>query len=167
LRYHAGKPPYKAQTVTISIEQVSPDTANAVELIGELDAYLNQLPYDPDSRHAFSVDKLIREGVVFFVATLDGELAGCGGLKLFDSEYAEVKRMFVRPIYRGKGLGKAILNHLASYVGERQISLLRLETGIYQEEAIGLYEAWGFKRRPPFGEYKEHPLSLYFEKPLP
>ena len=156
----------KAQRVTIKFEQVSPDTANAVELIGELDAYLNHLPYTPDSRHAFSVDKLIREGVVFFIATLDGELAGCGGVKLFGAEYAEVKRMFVRPIHRGKGLGKAILNHLASYVGAQQIGVLRLETGIYQEEAIGLYEAWGFKRRSPFGEYKEHPLSLYFEKRL-
>ena len=152
--------------MTIKFEQVSPDTANAVELIGELDAYLNQLPYTADSRHAFSVDKLMREGVVFFIATLDGQLAGCGGVKLFGTEYAEVKRMFVRPVHRGKGLGKAILNHLASYVGERQINLLRLETGVYQEEAIGLYEAWGFKRRSPFGEYKEHRLSLYFEKPL-
>jgi putative acetyltransferase len=157
---------FKPSSVTIKFEQVSPDTANAVALIGELDAYLNQLPYTPDSRHAFSVDKLIREGVVFFIATLDGDLAGCGGIKLFGTEYAEVKRMFVRPVHRGKGLGKAILNHLASYVDAQQIKLLRLETGIYQAEAIGLYEAWGFKRRSPFGEYKEHPLSLYFEKPL-
>src|SRR5262245_38940784 len=151
----------------ITIEQVSPDTIDAVQLIGELDDHLNQLPYTPESRHAYSVDKLIREGVVFFIATIDGELAGCGGVKLFECEYAEVKRMFVRPRHRGKGLGKAILDHLASYVRESDIDLLRLETGIYQEEAIGLYEKWGFKRRSPFGEYKEDPLSLYFEKPLP
>ena len=152
--------------MSITIEQTSPDASRAVELIGELDAFLNALPYTADSRHAFSVEKLIREGVVFFIATLDNELAACGGLKLVGSEYAEVKRMFVRPVHRGKGLGKAILNYLAKYAGERQIKLLRLETGIYQEEAIGLYEAWGFKRRAPFGEYKEHPLSLYFEKSL-
>lgn len=152
--------------MTIKIEQVSPDTSDAVELISELDAYLNQLPYTPESRHAFSVDKLIREGVVFFIATINDEPVGCGGVKLFDTEYAEVKRMFVRPTHRGKGLGKAILNHLADYARQCQIDLLRLETGIYQEEAIGLYEAWGFKRRSPFGEYKEHPLSMYFEKPL-
>lgn len=152
--------------MTIKIEQVSPDTSDAVELISELDAYLDQLPYTPESRHAFSVDKLIREGVVFFIATINDEPVGCGGVKLFDTEYAEVKRMFVRPTHRGKGLGKAILNHLADYARQCQIDLLRLETGIYQEEAIGLYEAWGFKRRSPFGEYKEHPLSMYFEKPL-
>ena len=153
-------------TVSLNIEQITPDDSRAVDLISELDAYLNALPYTADSRHAFSVEKLIREGVVFFIATLDDELAACGGLKLFGSEYAEVKRMFVRPHHRGKGLGKAILNHLATYAVERRIQLLRLETGIYQEEAIGLYEAWGFKRRAPFGEYKEHPLSLYFEKSL-
>jgi putative acetyltransferase len=151
----------------ITIEQVSPDSVNAVQLIGELDNYLNQLSYTPESRHAYSIDKLIAEGVVFFIVTIDGELAGCGGVKLFESEYGEVKRMFVRPRHRGRGLGKAILDHLACYVREREIDLLRLETGIYQEEAIGLYEKWGFKRRSPFGEYKEHPLSLYFEKPLP
>jgi putative acetyltransferase len=43
---------------------------------------------------------------------------------------------------------------------------LRLETGIYENEAIGLYEASGFRRVPPFGEYKEDPLSLFFEKPI-
>ena len=152
--------------MTIQIEEISPDTPDAVTLIGELDSYLNQLPYTADSRHAFSVDKLIRQGVVFFIITVDGELAGCGGVKLFGNDYAEVKRMYVRPIHRGKGLGKTILNHLASYAGEHKIDLLRLETGIYQVEAIGLYEAWGFKRCSPFGDYKEHPLSLYFEKSL-
>jgi putative acetyltransferase len=152
--------------LTLQIEQISPETPEAVTLIDELDSYLNQLPYTADSRHAFSVDKLIREGVVFFIATIDNELAGCGGIKCFDNEYAEVKRMYVRPIHRGKGLGKTILNHLASYAAEHKINLLRLETGIYQVEAIGLYEAWGFKRRSPFGDYKEHPLSLYFEKSL-
>ena len=102
----------------------------------------------------------------FFVARVDGDPAACGGLKLFDSEYGEVKRMYVRPVYRGLGLGKAILNHLAEYAAAHQMNVLRLETGIYQVEAIGLYERWGFQRRPPFGEYKEDPLSVYFEKQL-
>lgn len=74
--------------------------------------------------------------------------------------------MYVRPAYRGLGLGKAMLDHLGQYVRERQVSLLRLETGIYQTEAIRLYEAFGFQRRPPFGEYKDHPLTVYFEKTI-
>jgi putative acetyltransferase len=57
-----------------------------------------------------------------------------------------------------------MLNRLAEYTRERQVSLLRLETGIYQPEAIALYERYGFQRRPPFGEYKVDPMSVYLEK---
>jgi len=74
--------------------------------------------------------------------------------------------MFVRPVFRGLGLGKAMLHRLAEYARERQVSVLRLETGIYQTEAIGLYEGFGFQRRPPFGEYKVDPLSVYYEKTI-
>ena len=66
----------------------------------------------------------------------------------------------------GLGLGKWILDCLAEYARERHVGLLRLETGIYQTEAIGLYERYGFQRRSPFGEYRDDPLSVYFEKPI-
>jgi len=148
----------------IIIVEERPDSVNAVQLITELDIHLNRQLYPQESRHAFSIDKLVREGVAFFVTRYDGEPAGCGGLKLFGKEYGEVKRMYVRPTYRGLGLGKAMLNHLAEYAWGWQVSILRLETGIYQTEAIGLYEGFGFQRRPPFGEYKDDPLSVYYEK---
>lgn len=151
----------------ITIVEASPGSPEAVALINELDEYLNQLPYPERSRHAYSIDKLLREGVAFFVAHYQGNSAACGGIKLFDGEYAEVKRMYVRPVYRGLGLGKTMLNHLAEYARERQVKLLRLETGIFQTEAIGLYDRYGFERRSPFGEYEEDPLSLYFEKSIP
>ena len=150
----------------ITIVEARPDSAEAVQLIAELDAYLNALPYTADSRHAFSVDKLVREGVAFFVMRYEDKPAGCGGIKLFGTEYGEVKRMFVRPVYRGLGLGTAILDRLAQHARERQVKLLRLETGIYQTEAIGLYERYGFERRLPFGEYQDNPLTIYFEKSI-
>lgn len=152
--------------MTITIVEARPDSADALELLAELDAHLGAHPYPPESRHAFSVDQLVRDGVAFFVASRDGEPAACGGVKLFGAEYGEVKRMYVRPSYRGLGLGKAILERLAQCARERGAGLLRLETGIYQVEAIGLYERYGFRRRPPFGEYREDPMSVYFEKPL-
>ncbi len=151
-------------SITITAER--PDSSEAVRLLAELDAHLHQHPYPPESRHAFSVEKLVREGVAFFVTRYAGEPAGCGGLKLFGTEYGEVKRMYVRPAYRGLGLGKAMLHRLAEYAQEWQVRVLRLETGIYQTEAIGLYERFGFERRPPFGEYRDDPMSLYFEKSL-
>ncbi|HET9528357.1 MAG TPA: GNAT family N-acetyltransferase [Pyrinomonadaceae bacterium] len=147
----------------IEIAEVAPNASDAVELIGELDAHLMAHPYPAQSRHAYSVEKLLRERVVFFVTRYEGQLAGCGGIKMFGSEYGEVKRMFVRPEFRGKGLGKAMLRHLAEYARSNDAKLLRLETGIYEVEAIGLYERFGFQRRAPFGEYFEDPLSVYFE----
>ena len=150
--------------MTITTVEVRPDNADAVELINELDDHLNLLPYPQESRHAFSVDKLLREEVVFFLTRYNDEPAACGGIKLFGTEYGEVKRMYVRPSYRGLGLGKGILDRLAEYALEHSIDVLRLETGIYQTDAIGLYERYGFERRLPFGEYKEDPLSVYFEK---
>ena len=150
----------------ITIVEANPGSPEAVGLINELDEYLNQLPYPEHSRHAYSIDKLVREGVAFFVAHYEGNSAACGGIKLFDGEYGEVKRMYVRPVYRGLGLGKAMLNHLAEYARERQVNLLRLETGIFQTEAIGLYDRYGFERRSPFGDYVADPMTLYFEKSI-
>jgi GNAT superfamily N-acetyltransferase len=152
--------------MSIIITKVAPDTPDAVELIGELDDHLMAHPYPQQSRHAFSVAKLLREHVVFFVTRYEGQLAGCGGIKMFGTDYGEVKRMFVRPEFRGKGLGKAMLLHLAEHAIHNGAKVLRLETGIYEVEAIGLYEGFGFARRAPFGEYLEDPLSVYFEKTI-
>jgi putative acetyltransferase len=152
--------------MSVTIVEERPDSADALKLLSELDAALWLYPYPPESRHAFSVEKLLSDNVAFFVARLAGEPVGCGGVKMFGGDYGEVKRMYVRPAYRGRGLGKTILNHLAEYTEAQNVGLLRLETGIYQTEAIALYERWGFERRPPFGEYREDPLSVYFEKHL-
>jgi GNAT superfamily N-acetyltransferase len=149
----------------IAITAERPDSIDAVQLLSELDAHLMSLPYPAESRHAFPVEKLLREQVNFFVTRYDHEPAGCGGIKLHP-DFGEVKRMYVRPSHRGLGLGKAMLNHLADYARQQNIKLLRLETGIYQVEAIGLYERYGFQRRTPFSDYKVDPMSLYFEKAI-
>jgi len=114
----------------ITIVKEQPDSPDALRLLSELDEALWLHPYPPQSRHAFTVEKLLREGVAFFVARIDTEPAACGGLKIFGTDYGEVKRMYVRPVYRGRGLGKAVLNHLAAYVQQKKVNVLRLETGI-------------------------------------
>ena len=140
-----------------------PDTADARALISELEEHLEPL-YPRESRHGYSVEKLIKESVAFFLIRDNGVPAGCGGIQLFGTEYGEVKRMYVRPQFRGLGLAKLMLNHLTDYAQDRGVGLLRLETGIHQREAIGLYERMGFRRIPPFGQYKEDPLSRCYEK---
>jgi putative acetyltransferase len=140
-----------------------PDTVDAITLITELDGYREPL-YPQESRHGFSVEQLLREAVAFFVVRHDGIPVGCGGVKLFGTAYGEIKRMYVRPQFRGLGLGKLMLQHLADYARQQGVAVLRLETGIYQPEAVGLYERYGFQRIPPFGAYKEDPLSVFYEK---
>ncbi|HEX9988218.1 MAG TPA: GNAT family N-acetyltransferase [Chloroflexia bacterium] len=147
------------------ITRESPDTADATVLINELEEHLASL-YPAESRHGFSVEMLLAEDVPFFLLRSDGTPAGCGGVKLFGTEYGEIKRMYVRPQFRGMGFGRLMLNHLADYALTNGVKLLRLETGIYQLEAIGLYERMGFERIAPFGAYKEDELSLCYEKRL-
>jgi putative acetyltransferase len=142
-----------------------PNTPVARQLIEELDAFL--VPnYPPESRHGYSIDKLLREDVAFFVVYVDDVPVGCGGVQLFDREYAELKRMYVRPRFRGQGLGKHLVEHLSRHAADRGITVIRLETGVRQVEAIGMYTEMGFEPIPPFGSYRDDPVSLCMEKRL-
>jgi putative acetyltransferase len=149
--------------MTPLITPEDPATVDATALIAELDAHLEPL-YPRESRHGFSVQKLIADAVAFFVIRVGGAPAGCGGIKLFGTEYGELKRMYVRPQFRGAGLAKSLLEHLADYARSHGIRILRLETGIHQHAAIGLYEQMGFQRIPPFGQYWDDPVSRCYEK---
>jgi len=142
-----------------------PDTPDALLLINELQTHLESF-YPPESRHGFSVERLIAEAVAFFVLRADGRPAGCGGIKLVGREYGELKRMFVRPEFRGAGFGEMLVEHLAAHALAHGVTLLRLETGIHQQAAIRLYERLGFRRIPPFGPYTNDPVSLCYEKRL-
>jgi ribosomal protein S18 acetylase RimI-like enzyme len=154
----------RAEAAQFALERA--DAPDATELIAELEAHL-AAHYPAESRHGYSVEKLLREGVAFFVARIDGEAAACGGVQLYGREYGELKRMYVRPRWRRRGLGRRMLERLAAHARGHGVALLRLETGIHQAEAIGLYEAFGFRRRTAFPPYREDPLSLYYELCLP
>jgi GNAT superfamily N-acetyltransferase len=151
--------------MTAIITAEPPDSAAARALVEELEEHLASL-YPAVSRHGYSVEKLIAQGVAFFVTRADGEPAGCGGVQLFGHEYGELKRMYVRPAFRGAGLGKLMLEHLTEYTRTHGIRVLRLETGIHQAEAIALYERAGFRQIPPFAGYTNDPLSRCYEKRL-
>jgi len=151
--------------VSVTITEERPDRPDVAPLVEELEAHLASL-YPAESRHGFSVQKLIDQGVVFYVIRVDGEPAGCGGVKLFGTEFGELKRMYVRPPFRGRGFGKLLIDTLTAHAARRGIKTMRLETGIYQEDAIRLYEREGFRRIEPFANYNYDPVSLCFEKNL-
>ena len=153
----------------IRIERLSGPTPDAKALIAELDEVLGAL-YQPEQRHGLSIEQVFQPNVRFFVAHSGVAAVGCGAVALFE-DYAEVKRMYTRETARGRGVGKALLAEIEGEARAAGKPMLRLETGILQAAAIGLYERSGFQVRGPFGPYAELPphriaTSLFYEKPL-
>jgi len=155
----------------VLIEEVRPDDPRALSLITELDRLQSAL-YPAESNHLDSTVELSLAHVHFLGAMSDGAMLGCGAVKLMvDASdgitYGEIKRMFVAPRARGKGIAKGLMTVLEERAITNGATLMRLETGIYQPEAIGLYESLDFRRRGPFGTYGPDPVSVFMEKPLP
>jgi len=151
----------------VTVDYVPSPNDDARALIGELDAELSG-PYAPDQRHGLSIDRVFQPDVMFFVAQERGQALGCGGVAFADG-FAEVKRMYVRPKARGRGVARAILDRLELEARRRGITRLTLETGDAQLAAIRLYEAAGFTRCAAFGAYADMPPraivhSIFFEK---
>jgi GNAT superfamily N-acetyltransferase len=147
------------------IRPTPPDDPVAEALIAELSAALDDPRQPVASRHGYSVARLVAERVAFFVAWCADAPAGCAGLARA-ADYGEVKRMYVRPAFRRRGVAQALLDELAAQARAAALPRLRLETGIWQHEAIAFYERSGFSRTGPFGPYREDPFSVYFERPL-
>lgn len=149
--------------VTIAAE--SPRQTEVVRLVEELDAYLSSL-YPPESNHLLDVETLARPDVRFLVARLDGAVMGCVALRVDEGRWGEVKRLYVPPRARGLGLGRRLLAALEGQARHEQLTRLRLETGIHQPEALGLFRAAGFAEIPAFPPYAPDPLSVFMEKRL-
>jgi putative acetyltransferase len=155
--------------MSVAVEPVPAPTPEAKQLLAELDRVLGAA-YQPEQRHALSIEQLFQPDIRFFIARLNGEAVGCGGVAFF-GDYAEVKRMYSREAVRGRRVGKALLARIEAEARNAGDRVLRVETGVHQAAAIGLYEGWGFHRRGPFGRYADLPPhriadSLFYEKAL-
>lgn len=149
----------------MTIAPESPDQPEVIALIAELDAYQDTL-YPPESRHLLDLASLKRSNVLFFVARDDTRRAiGCGAVVLGAAQ-GEIKRMYVAPEFRGRGVARRLLQALESATIAAGCQLLQLETGPFQPEAIALYAALGYERRGPFGSYTDDPLSVFMQKTL-
>jgi GNAT superfamily N-acetyltransferase len=103
---------------------------------------------------------------VFVVVRDDGRAVACGGIARFDETRGEVKRMYVVPEARGRGIGRRLLGELEAQARALGYTALVLETGDRQEAALALYRHAGFVRRPCWPPYDSRALSFCFEKPL-
>lgn len=148
---------------TLTIRQERPDQPDVIALIEALDAYANAL-YPPESNHLLDIASLSAPEVTFLVVR-DGRAAvGCGAVLRDARGWGEVKRMYVRPDQRGRGVGRGVLSEIEAVARDAGLPLLRLETGIHNTEALGLYRRAGFVECAAFGNYAPDPLSVFMEK---
>jgi len=147
----------------IEVIRADPREAKIRQLIESLDVYMLAL-YPSESTHRVDTTILASRNARFFCALCDGMLVGCGGI-LIEHDYAEVKRIFVSPKARGLGVGRKLMERLEVESRRLGFKLLRLETGIYQPEALALFKAMGFIPRLSFGDYPNNdPNSIFMEK---
>lgn len=102
----------------------------------------------------------------FLVGWEDGEPVACGGVCRYDETTAEIRRMYVAPAARGRGLARLLLAALEEEARGLGFAFVRLETGSAQPEAVGLYATSGFEPIPRYGPFVDDPRSLCFEKRL-
>ena len=107
-----------------------------------------------------------REGAVFLLARIDGLAVACGAVVPMSEGVGEVKRMYVEPAHRGRGLSRAVLRELERRAPVLGYSVVRLDTGIHQPAAIRLYETSGYLRIPNYASPVGEDMSLCFEKRL-
>lgn len=153
----------------ITIERVTVPTDDVRSLISELEQVLGA-EYPPEQRHGLSLDAIFQPHIQFFVAHGDGAAVGCGGVALL-GDLAEVKRMYVRPAARGRGVAEALLERIEAAVRAAGLVRLCLETGDRQLAAMRVYTRTGFVRCAAFGPYAAMPpetiaASVFFEKVL-
>jgi len=142
-------------------------SAAARALIEALNAELSErYPEDGANHFRLDPDEVADGRGAFLIAVRSGVPVGCGAVRRIDETAGEIKRMYVVPAERGRGVGRIILSALEVEARALGLRRLLLETGARQPEAIALYERAGFSGIARFGEYVDSPLSVCMAKTL-
>ncbi|HJW43581.1 MAG TPA: GNAT family N-acetyltransferase [Geothrix sp.] len=122
----------------------------------------------PESVHALDLDGLRRPDITFWTVWEGRELLGCGALRELDAAHGEVKSMRTAQAHRGRGVARAMLEHILAEARARGYGRLSLETGAQAafEPARRLYASHGFEPCAPFGEYRPDPNSVFMTREL-
>lgn len=160
-----------AASPVVSVAVEDPYAADSVSLYDEMSAFVLRT-YPEDEENGIvptTTEELARDGVLV-VARVDGQAAGTAALMPHEPvdgvAVLEVKRVLVRPDYRGLGVAKLMMRRLDAIAVERGARKLVLMCGPRQPEALQLYEQCGYSRRSAYGHHNEHPLSIFFEKTI-
>ena len=150
--------------------QIREDGLSGAKIAALLRLHLDEMHQwsPPESVHALPIARLRAPGVTFYSAWDGPRLAACGALKQLDAQHGELKSMRAHPDFRGRGAGKAMLEHLLAEARARGYTQVSLETGRPEQflPARRLYEANGFEECPPFGNYTADPFSICMTKAL-
>ncbi len=148
----------------IKLVRTDSDNADFRRLVSRLDEYLRE---KDGADHAFynqfnSIDH-IRNVVIAYE---EEQATGCGAFKRYDEQSAEIKRMFVDPDFRGRGIAGLILAELERWARELNFTRSILETGLRQTEAVKLYQKENYRVIPNYGQYIGVENSVCMEKEL-
>ena len=151
--------------VSFTLDRVRYDADEAQQLIRELQSEYTERYGGPDETPV-DPDEFDAPGGAFFVAHRDGELVGCAGMRRHSATEVEVKRMFIRRPFRGRGWSRTLLSLVETEARDLGFARILMETGDAQPEAMSLYETSGYEPIPGFGHYRDSPLNRCYAKTL-
>ena len=131
----------------INLTQIDPNDPDAQRCYTRYCEELSerfQVSLDPNWRAATMSEEFRPPKGSLIAAELNGEVVGCGAVRFFD-DYAEIKRMWVDPVARGRGIGRRILNRLESIAAENGFATTRLDTNSILKDAVALYKGSGYR----------------------
>lgn len=150
---------------SVRFDVADPSSKTAAELLQLFKEDVNER-YPDELVRDIDINDFIGSGGVFMVLYVDDKDAGCAAFYPLSKKSVELKRMYVKPPYRGKGMSRLMLAQLEDVARQQGFESMKLETGRRQPESIGLYLSEAYYEIDPFGNYVDDPNSICFEKPL-
>ncbi|MEV4415349.1 GNAT family N-acetyltransferase [Catellatospora sp. NPDC049609] len=150
------------ESTTMEIVEVAPADPRLVPLVGALRAELDaRYPEEIDFEHP-----VVKRAARFLLVLAGGAAIACCAVQPLDGGEAELKRMYVDPAWRGRGVARRLMPEAERLAAHTGASVFKLETGVRQPDAIAVYERAGFTRIPNYPPYDRWDLSVCYAKRL-
>lgn len=137
-----------------------------IALCAELDVYLNALIGGEEYRAQYTPQNSFHDISHVFIAMENDVAVGCAAFKPLSGEVAEIKRVFTRPNFRGRGIAKDLLRRLEKEARMQGYVALVLETWQPLSAATALYAAIGYRKTENYGPYVDLPIAICMRKEL-
>jgi GNAT superfamily N-acetyltransferase len=151
--------------MAIHVARADVDEVIAFGLIAQLDAEISKR-YPGEPINGVEPNEFRASGGYFVIGYWDRQAVGCGAFRPYDETTIEIKRMFVAPDFRGRGVARAILSAVEAEARRQSYKRSILETANRQPEAISLYRSSGYEEIAKYGHYIDSARSLCFGKEL-